>query len=90
MRGDGAGGSNDSGESGPVAQWQSGRLITDWSLVRIQPGPPLFLTIIAILDETTPRSPSRAHVSWSLTGGIIISLAISEVFSYLRLQLMWS
>ena len=25
---------------GPVAQWQSGRLITDWSLVRIQPGPP--------------------------------------------------
>ncbi|GIW59381.1 MAG: hypothetical protein KatS3mg087_0447 [Patescibacteria group bacterium] len=27
---------------GPVAQWQSGRLITAWSQVRILPGPPRF------------------------------------------------
>ncbi len=36
-------GSNPVARSGPVAQWQSGRLITVWSQVRILPGPPTTL-----------------------------------------------
>lgn len=51
---DGAGGSNNSGENGPVAQRRSCRLITAWSLLRIQPG----------LSELQRSGDSRLPSSW--------------------------
>jgi hypothetical protein len=39
---------------GPVAQRQSGRLITVWSLVRIQPGPPVLLHTVLHVFHCIP------------------------------------